>query len=148
MYSRILVGVDDSETSKLALLEASKLAKDQKAKLRILYVADEYLPVAEGVPIDFAKHEAAILEHGQKILDEMLDLAKKEKIDVESHLVLIEPNVSIPDKIVAEAKKWNADLIMLGTHGRTGLSRLIQGSVAEEVSRIAPVPVQIIRGEE
>ena len=147
MYSRILVAVDDSETSKLALQEAVKLAHDQNARLCIVYVLDEFVPAGEGVPVDFKKYESSIKKEGKLVLNEMIELAKKSHNQIESHLVeIVEPNDSIPTKILAEADKWGADLIVLGTHGRSGLPRLLLGSVAEEVIRNTTVPVHLVRG--
>lgn len=149
MYSRILTAVDDSDISKLAIQEAIKLALDQQAKLCIVYVVDEFIPAGEGVPVDFKENEALKRKQGQSILNEMVMLARNENIDVESNLIEItESNSPIPEKIIEAAKKWKADLIVLGTHGRSGLSRLLLGSVAEEVMRNAHVPVHIVRGQE
>jgi len=147
MYSRILVAVDDDEISKLALDEAIKLAKDQKAKLCIVYVADEYIPAGEGVPVDFKQHEKSVKKQGQSILKKMVALARKQHNKVESSLIeIIEPN-HIAAKIIAAADTWHADLIVLSTHGRKGLNRLLLGSVAEEVMRDATVPVHIVKGK-
>ncbi|MHB1948447.1 MAG: universal stress protein [Gammaproteobacteria bacterium] len=149
MYSRILVAVDDSDISKLALREAIKLTQDQQAKLRIVYVADEFIAAGEGVAVDFKQYEETKRNEGQNVLNEMIALTHKEKIDVESHLVeIIESNDSIPGKIIEEAEKWHADLIILGTHGRSGIPRLLLGSVAEEVMRKSQIPVHIVKGEE
>jgi nucleotide-binding universal stress UspA family protein len=145
MYSRILVAIDDNETSKLALQEAIKLAADQKAALRIVYVADEFIPAGEGVHVDFKKNETLIIKQGKAILKEMLAIARKSHHKVEGHLIEInEPSSNISAKIIDEAQKWNADLIVLGTHGRSGLPRLLLGSVAEEVMRNTTVPVHIV----
>ena len=57
-----------------------------------------------------------------------------------------EPTRRVPDVVVAEAKRWPADLIVAGTHGRRGLSHLFLGSVAEGIIRISTVPVLLIRG--
>ncbi len=145
MYSRILVAIDDSEISKLALQEAIKLAKDQRAILRIIYVADEFIPAGEGVHVDFKKHETLVKKQGKAILKEMLAIARKSHHKVEGHLIEINEPTKISEKIIDEAKKWDAELIVLGTHGRSGLPRLLLGSVAEEVMRNSTVPVHIVR---
>lgn len=146
VYSRILIAVDDTDISKLAMKEAIKLAKDQKATLIIIYIADEFIPTGEGVPVDFKQHENAVRKKGRTILNKMISPVRRTKIPYESHLVEItESNERIPEKIIKEAKNRNADLIVLGTHGREGLSRLLLGSVAEEVVRNAPVPVHLVK---
>lgn len=149
MYSRILAAIDDSEPSKLAVQEAIKLTKDQHAKLRIVYIADEFITAGEGVHVDFKEYEKSVREKGKAVLDEMMALARKQNIAVECHLIeIIESSDSISKNIVEEAHKWGADVIVLGTHGRTGISRLLLGSVAEEVVRSTSTPVHLIRSPE
>jgi|SRR5579885_1058941 nucleotide-binding universal stress UspA family protein len=149
MYTRILVAVSDDAISKQALQEAVKLAKDQQAKLRIIYVADEFIPGGEGIHVDFKQHEEKVRKKGQSLLNKMTAAAKKNYGQVESKLVeVIDSNDHISEKILSEAHDWEADLIILGTHGRSGISRLLLGSVAEEVVRNADVPVQLIHGED
>ncbi len=148
VYSRILIAVDDTEISRLAMEEAIKLAKDQKATLIIIYIADEFVPAAEGVPVDFKQHESIIRKKGRTILNKMIAPVRRSKIPYESHLIEItESSERISVKIVEETKKRKADLIVVGTHGREGLSRLLLGSVAEEVVRNAPVPVQLVKSQ-
>jgi len=145
MYSRIFVAVDDSEVSKLAINEAIKFAKNQQAKLCIVYVADEFIQGGEGVYVDFKEHEAEVKRQGQILLNEMITLARKTHHDVEQKLIEItEPNQKVSDTIITEANNWRADLIVLGTHGRGGLPRLLLGSVAEEVMRNTSIPVHIV----
>lgn len=149
MYSRILVAVDDSEISKLALREAINLTQDQSAKLRIVYVADEFIAGGEGVSVDFKKYEETKKNEGQEILKEMINLVQNDKIEIETHLIEIQDSSdSIPEKIIAEADQWHADLIILGSHGRSGLSRLLHGSIAEEVIRKAKIPVHVVKGND
>lgn len=149
MYSRILIAVEDSDISRLAIKEAIKLAKDQRAKLCIIYVADEFIPAGEGVHVDFKEHELSKRKQGRAILNEMVKIARHEKVNVESHLIEVtESNSHIPGKIIEEATKWKADLIVLGTHGRSGLSRLLLGSITEEIIRNTQIPVHVIRGED
>lgn len=149
MYSRILVAVDDSEPSMLAMQEAIKLTKDQGAKLRIVFISDMFLPAGEGVPVDFKSHEINKRQEASNILNKMLALAHQSNISAESRSVeILESDNHIPEIIVNEADKWGADLIVLGTHGRSGLTRLLLGSVAEEVVRKTNVPVHIVRSQD
>ena len=146
MYSRILVAIDSNEVSQLALQEAIKLARDQQAKLRIIYVADEVI-FGEIYPLDIKEYGASVKKHGQAFLKEMVTLAKKMHNQVESHLIEItNPDDNIPKQIIAEANKWCAEVIILGTHGRKGLARLYLGSIAEDVVRGTSIPVHIIHG--
>jgi len=145
MYKRILVPVDGSETSLLGLEHAIRLAKDQKAKLRLLHVVHDYL-IAEGrhamVSSSFLLKE--LRQRGQTILENAASRVRKKNVQVETQTVetLMGP---IGASIVKCAEKWPADLIVLGTHGRRGIRRLVMGSDAEYVMRTTPVPLLMVR---
>lgn len=149
MYKWILVAADGSDTSKLALNEALALAKAQQSQLRIVHVVDAApLFVTDNYYANIEKLESGLIEAGKKILAEALATAEKAGIGAETRLVEIEAmNVRVTDMIVQEAKAWPADLIVVGTHGRRGLSHLFLGSVAEGVARTATVPVLLIRSK-
>jgi len=126
--------------------EAIKLAADQKAKLCFAYVADEHVPVGEGVAIDFKKHDATVRKEGKALLEKVLRIAQTEKVSVESHLIeIIEPGNHISQAIVDYAAKWRADLIVIGTRGHRGLKRFLLGSVADELIQKTSVPVHLVR---
>lgn len=145
MYSRILVAVDDSEISKLALQEAIQLAQNQQAKLRIIYVSVEVF-VGDIFPLNLKEYASSVKKHNQSVLRKMRALAGKAYNQVESHLIEItDPYDNISEKIIAEADKWQAELIVLGTHGRSGLSRLILGSITEEVLRETSIPLHVVQ---
>jgi nucleotide-binding universal stress UspA family protein len=83
-------------------------------------------------------------EHGKGVLARARQVAESASVPTES--VLVERfGERLGDAVVAEAAKWNADLIVLGTHGRRGVSRLLLGSGAEQVLRLSPLPVLIVR---
>lgn len=148
-YKRIIVAVDGSETSKQALKEAIKLAKEQQAKLRILHVVDEnFIYYGGEAYVDHDTLESSIRKEGQKILEKVEAKIRNSNIKFESRLVEIKPfQGRIAEKIIDEAKAWPADLLVIGTHGRRGFSHLLLGSVAEGVIRIATMPVLLIRGK-
>ncbi|MHB1947901.1 MAG: universal stress protein [Gammaproteobacteria bacterium] len=147
MYKQILVAVDGSDTANLAFQEAIKLAKEQQATVRLIYVADEYFNTTGETLIDYEQYEKAIREQGQLILNKLEGLAYKAGVKVESKLIeIVDYSPRISDKIVEESISWKADLIVIGTHGRRGFSRFILGSVAEGVIRTATIPVLLIRG--
>lgn len=147
MYKRILVGVDGSNMSKMALSEAISLAKDSDAMIHIVFVADEYLGYAEGISVDLEQFVAAIRKTGESILANMADFAREAGVKAETKLVEVEQQKDIiPEKIIEEADNWKADLIVIGTHGRRGFSRLLMGSVAESVVQLAKVPVLLVKG--
>jgi nucleotide-binding universal stress UspA family protein len=150
MYQRILVPIDGSEPSRLAIQQAIKLAKGGVAQVRLLHVVDEYLvgPTFDASYISSAIYADAISAfqaQGRRILDE----AAKELRDagIEAHCTFIETIGRRPaDFIIEAARDWPADLIVMGTHGRRGLRRLVLGSDAEWVLRAATVPVLMVRG--
>jgi len=146
MYKRIFVPVDGSSTSTLGLKEALRLAKQHRAKLCLFHAVDELFvaAAAEGMVLPDEVF-APLREAGRKILAKSSALARKSGI--QARTVLVE-TVAGPaaDAIVREAKKWKADLIVMGTHGRRGVRRLVMGSDAEQVLRGTPVPVLLVRG--
>ena len=148
MYGRILVAIDDSETSELALKEAVGLAKDQKAALRIVHVIDispAYLTV--DTPYPFVEYQKAMQEAGEKLLANRVAIARAARVQVDAKLIAIEMyGERIYDVIEEQSKQWPADLIVIGTHGRRGARHLMLGSVAEGLIRIATKPVLLIRG--
>lgn len=145
MYQRILVPINGSSTSERALQEAIKLAQG-KAQLRLVYVLEEILPLAaEG--FDYS-NSAALQETARKAAEDTLaqaaDKVQKSGATVETALI-DELGQGVVDAINNEALNWSADLIVIGTHGRTGLTRLLLGSIAEGVVREAAMPVLLIR---
>jgi nucleotide-binding universal stress UspA family protein len=148
MYKRILVPIDGSPTSNLGLNEAIKLAKDQGAKLRLFHLVDEYIAVSsgDGVMLDTGDLLESLRQGGKKIIEKAEALARRNGLTPES--VMIESfGGRAADYIVEQAKKWGADLIVLGTHGRRGVKRLVMGSDAEHVVRMARVPVLLVRSK-
>lgn len=152
MYQRILVPIDGSEPSQLAIQEAIKLAKGSAAQLQLLHVVDEHLvgPTFDPSYVSsaiYADAIAAFQAQGRRILDE--GAAVLRQAGIEAKCTFIETVGRRPaDLIVEAARDWPADLIVIGTHGRRGLRRLVLGSDAEWVLRAATVPVLMIRGPE
>ena len=145
MYKRILVPVDGSRTSNLGLNQAIELAKNQRAKLRAVNVVDE-LVIVQNVDMAGLSGELldALEQGGKTILKNAKALCARHGIKAETALYKTVGGRAA-DTIVDEAKKWRADLIVIGTHGRRGLRRLVLGSDAEAVARTAPVPVMLVR---
>ena len=145
MYRKILVPIDGSETSKRGFTEACRLAKEQGAKLRCLFVIDEHYLTANYMGFMYLPDLIDKLrENGKEILEEASEQGRKSGVEVESVMrESVELRVSF--MILDEAKKWVADLIVMGTHGRRGLSHLALGSDAESVVRNSPVPVLLVR---
>lgn len=144
LFRRVMVAIDGSSTSKLALREAIKLAKDQQSDLRIVLVVDVVTLAAEALPYDLGEEER---KAGDLVLQKAAAAARKAGIEAQTvRLEVRSVQDRIADEISRNAKSWRADLIVIGTHGRRGLSRLLIGSVAESLIRIAPARVLLIRG--
>lgn len=147
MYRHILVAVDGSPTSDRALTEALALAREQRAVLRLVHVIDTMPPIAGLELIDVEGFRKAIQESGEQVLERARAQVAAAGLGVDTRLIdLTTTGTRIATQIVAEAKNWPADLIVLGTHGRRGLDHLLLGSVAEGVTRIAGTPLLLIRG--
>lgn len=148
MYSRILVALDGSETSEVALRHAISLAGEQRAKLRLLYVVDELGVNLGQSPTPDAFWEAA-RKAGERILEKGSSEASTLGVEAETKLLEIRSFGAVlrhvADVIVDDAEHWPADLIVVGTHGRRGVSNLLLGSVAEGVVRKSSTPVLLIR---
>jgi len=146
MYRRILVPVDGSKTAALGLREAIRLAKQGRARIRLVHVVDQsgIVGVMEA-GVDTAAFMRAIMRSGRDVLERSQKSAKKLGVHAETALRELVAGRAA-DEILAEAKKWRADLIVMGTHGRRGVSRLVLGSDAELVARLSSAPVLLVRG--
>ena len=150
MFKRILVPIDGSPTSNLGLREAIKLAQDQSAALYLLQVVDELI-VAQGfdgtmyvAPESIDDFLTALRKEGKALLARAESRVNQHGIKCQT--VLVETvGHAVADVIIEQAKKHRADLIVLGTHGRRGLSRIVMGSDAEGVVRGTKVPVLLVR---
>jgi nucleotide-binding universal stress UspA family protein len=150
MFKRVLVAIDGSPASAAGFRSALDLASDQKATLVVLHVIDDAsLPITlEGAlyPPSYADTYFANLEKlGRRMLDGAAIAARNRGIKVELALTRSDAR-TVADVIVGQARKSKVDVIVLGTHGRRGLRRVIMGSDAENVLRQATVPVLLVRG--
>ncbi len=145
MYKRILVPLDGSETSMLGLHEAIKIAHGEDCQLCLFHVVNELiLDYSYGAQSFGTNLTDSLREVGNSILQRAEDLVRKQGVPVES--VLLEClGGTAADLIVEQANKWQADLIVMGTHGRRGLRRLAMGSDAESVVQASSVPVLLVR---
>lgn len=147
MYRRILVAIDGSETSERALREALELAKQGKSVLRVLHVLD-VATFSTDIPSGFAAYEGALRAAGERMLADAGAVADKAGVECETKLLEVEEHGRrVAEEIAGDAEAWRAELIVIGTHGRRGLSRLFLGSVAESLARVASAPVLLVRGE-
>lgn len=145
MYKRILVPIDGSDTSNLALQEAIALAKDQHSALRLLHVVDLTTTYSSLNAPHVAEHQNALLAEGQKVIADASAPVLAAAIQFDSKNVTTFGK-HVYELIEEEASRWPADLIVIGTHGRRGVRRLFLGSVAEGLARISSKPLLLIRG--
>lgn len=145
MYQRILVPVDGSPTSERALQEALRLAQQQSGRLELVHVLGDVRLMEANSYINYAEMKDAMTSAGKKLLAQTQMAAQQSGTAAEVKL-LEAGGARIASAIVEEARQWQADLIVIGTHGRTGFSRVLFGSVAEGVVRTAHIPVLLIRG--
>jgi nucleotide-binding universal stress UspA family protein len=148
MYKKIFVAIDDSPTSQKALGEAIALAKSSQAALCIAHAADEGLLAQHGMGlgsyIDIDRTKLAIRESSQALLDSAAAQAAAAGLTPE--VKLLEATAKRVAELIADgAAAWQADLIVVGTHGRRGVARLLVGSVAENLVRLAGSSLLLVR---
>lgn len=145
MYRKILVPIDGSETSAGGLNEAVKIARTLGSRIRLVHVVNEFVIDGAYSPGMYANDLfQSLRDTGRGILADAEALVRAAGVEVESELL---ESIGAPaaDLIVAQARQWGADLIVMGTHGRRGLARLAMGSDAEQVVRLMAVPVMLVR---
>lgn len=137
VISRILVPTDFSERSTEALEYAISLAKSLHADLILVHVLEPFPYAAVNGMAFINFFEERLIPEAQALLDHLSKRPLREKLSVETHLT-----TGIPSReIINLAEREGADLIVMGTHGRTGINHLMAGSVAEKVVRLSPYPV-------
>ncbi|MBV8380844.1 MAG: universal stress protein [Paucibacter sp.] len=146
MYQRILVPYDGSEPSRRGLDEAAKLAKLTGAKVRVAYVIDELIGATGFEPYGIYARDvlASMRTTGQGLLGEARSQAAHGGLTIETEMSESHGH-QIADCIIDQAIAWQADLIVIGSHGRRGASHLFMGSDAEKVLRLSPVPVMVVK---
>lgn len=146
MYKRILVPVDGSPTSNRALTAALQMARDADGQVRLIHIVDE-LAFFTGLDA-YSGYSAELLriaqDMGNKILEDGMERARAAGVAADN-LLFEKYGESLGETVASEAMRWNADLIVVGTHGRRGVGRLLLGSGAEQVIRLAPTPVLVVR---
>ena len=145
MTHRIVHPSDFSKASGAAFKKAIEMTKAQKAELMIVHVVSPVIPVAgEGYisPKTYEEIAASTRGSAQKQLDKLVAKAKQAGVRAKSFVL----EGSAYEEIVRFAKSKHANLLVLGTHGRSGLAKLFLGSVASRVVTAATCPVLTVRG--
>ena len=148
MYRRIMVAVDGSATSNKALVAATEMANYSggRAVLRLVHVLDEMAYFTGFDPYGGQSGELIKImrETGEKILAEALAIVQAAGVKADT-LLIDKFGERLGETLAAKAQDWKADLIVVGTHGRRRVGRMFLGSGAEQIIRLAPVPVLVIR---
>jgi nucleotide-binding universal stress UspA family protein len=146
MFKHILLATDGSTASDHAATMAISLARTHGAKLMVVYVVDPYpyLSMGESNPYGFQAYMGAAQKQAAEAHAKVNALCMQSQPPVEMQARLIE-EVTPAIGIVQTAKTEGADLIVLGSHGRSGIARLMLGSVANKVVAESAVPVLVVR---
>ena len=143
-FQKILVPVDGSSTSNKALDYALQLAKQDHSQVRVLHAIDElgYLSSYEysGELLATARKNA------NQVLQNAVIAAQARNVPADTRLV-DQPGQRLGQTVADEAASWGADLIVVGTHGRRGVGRVLLGSGAGQIVHMAPVAVLTVRGD-
>ena len=142
---RIVAATDLTKASSRAASAAIDMAKQYQAKLLAVHVLSfptPYLGPGPGSPVLYERLEKEARQHAESVLSSLAKKAQKAGVDTET-AILTGPT---DDRIVSFAKRKSADLIVVGTHGRTGVSKFFLGSVAARVISTASCPVLAVRG--
>jgi nucleotide-binding universal stress UspA family protein len=148
MYKRIVVPVDGSETAQKALVTALQMARESSGCVHLVHVVEGLTSMA-GDP--YSAYSGDVVEvmrqSGRKILNDALELARVEGVPGDTQLY---ENFGerLAEVVADSATRFNADLLVVGTHGRRGIGRVLMGSGAEQIIRLAPVPVLVLRSSQ
>ena len=149
MYNKLIVAVDGSNTSVNALKHAANLAEMTQAKMVIVTIVNptEFMAIAPEFLVD-ENYESAAIQQGEAVLNQAESIAKEMGVkEISRHLAVSTKGArEMAQLLVDFAEEEQADLLVLGTHGRTGLMHLLMGSFAETVMRQSTLPLLILRG--
>src|SRR5450756_806741 len=135
---RILLAIDNSKFSVAAIQAVIAQFQPQGTEVKVLNVVDLAIPIPTS---DAAGFREESLKHGQEVVLRAKQMLNKMGYTAQTAIVEGDPK----SKIIDEATKWNAELIVVGSHGRKGIERFLMGSVAEGIARHAPCSVEIVR---
>lgn len=149
MSHRILLAVDGSDTSWRAVQEAIRFAQptDFVRVVNVIDDAADHYSVSFSTYVDMGAIREDMIAESQQILSQAYKQVHEAGIQADTHAIDLRAwGGTIADAVVREALRWHADLIVLGTHGRRGVRRMLMGSVAEQVLRQAHLPIMLVAG--
>ncbi|MDF1557759.1 MAG: universal stress protein [ANME-2 cluster archaeon] len=143
IFKNIVIATDGSENSLNAVKHAIEFARISEAKLFVVFVVDT--GAFASIPVDMALGNMyeILKKEGDEAVKHVEDLAKKVGLEIESYNVEGHP----AEEIIKISENVSANLIVMGTLGKSGLDRFLLGSVAEKVSRNSKIAVMVVRGE-
>ena len=140
MYKRILVAIDGSETSVLALDAALQIAREADAELQPVYIIDAPLMAYDAPGYDPSILRDALIKEGTRVTNEALAKMHLQKTRGVARIAEVDLyGDGIAQRLLVAANELKADLVVMGTHGRRGFQRLLLGSVAERFMATCPV---------
>ncbi|WBY02492.1 universal stress protein [Ramlibacter tataouinensis] len=147
MYQRILVATDDSSLSRKAVKTAIGLAAPLQAELVVLHVVPRYpTDFFQGAiaiePEDIARIEGQWADKGQSVADAAVRAAQAAGVRARG---VVAQSDAVADAILSAAKKHRCDLVVMASHGRRGLQRLLLGSETQHVLTRGNLPVLVLR---
>ena len=148
LLKHILVATDFGEASSVALSYGRELARTFGATLHVVHAVDllaARLPMTQGHGYDLDRLQKEVEESARTSLAELVTEDDRTKLGAREAVVA---SLSPSDAILDYARDKTIDMIVIGTHGRSGISRLVMGSVAEKIVRTAPCPVLTVRHPE
>jgi nucleotide-binding universal stress UspA family protein len=142
LFKKILVPIDGSDTADKAMRMALDMARESLASVRFMHVIDDdrYFSSYEFS----ADLRTYAFDNAKKLLQNAMDAAAALGVNADTQLIN-KPGQRLGENVADEAQNWGADLVVVGTHGRRGLGRVLLGSGAEQVVRLSPVPVLMVR---
>ncbi len=146
MFKHIILATDGSAASEHAATLAARLAQQHGAQLTALYVVDPYpyLGLGEANPMGFQAYMAAAFDHAGQAHSRVVALCQQASPGLSVGRRLVE-DVAASEGILQTTRELGADLIVVGSHGRSGIARLMLGSVAGRVVAESTVPVLVVR---
>ncbi|WP_244851479.1 universal stress protein [Caballeronia sp. SL2Y3] len=149
MYTRILAPIDGSPTSAHAFDEALKIARDNQAELRPLFVVDLQPVAYDAAAMFYPDMREAMMEEGRRLTSEAAKRMDREGVKGTPFIGEVQlTGDDIAQRICHCAEDFGADLVVMGTHGRRGWRRLVLGSVAERFVRLSRWPVMLVPGRD
>ncbi len=140
VYKKVLIAVDSSEYAMKAAKKGLELAHQLGAKAALVFVVDKSKGMGN-IDAGITPSQALIVlkREAEQTLEELTEMYSGNEV------IKFMPEGSPEEDILKTAENWNADLLVLGTHGRTGLKRILMGSIAEHIVRYSVIPVMVVR---